>query len=41
MIAWGTTIDEAEVLGWVKEILGATSEQHTRLAGLLERTHTA
>ncbi len=33
MIAWGTTIDEAEVLGWVKEILGATSEQHTRLAG--------
>jgi hypothetical protein len=41
MIAWGTAIDEAEVLGWVKEILGATSEQHAHLAALLQRTHTA
>jgi hypothetical protein len=40
MIAWGTAIDEAEVLGWIEEILGATSEQHARLAALLERTHT-
>jgi hypothetical protein len=40
MIAWGTAIDEAETLGWIKEILGA-SEQHTRLAALLERTSTA
>lgn len=39
MIAWGTAIDEAEVLGWVQEILGRASEQHTRLAALLERTH--
>jgi hypothetical protein len=41
MIAWGTTIDEAEVLGWVEEILGDTSEQHARLKALLQRTHTA
>jgi hypothetical protein len=37
MIAWGTAIDEAEVLGWVREILGVASEQHARLAVLLER----
>ncbi|MFI4992660.1 MAG: hypothetical protein ACHQCH_03450 [Solirubrobacterales bacterium] len=41
MIAWGTAIDEAETLRWVKEILGGASEQHTRLAALLQRTHTA
>jgi hypothetical protein len=41
MIAWGTSIDEAEALGWVQEILGGASEQHTRLAALLERAHTA
>jgi hypothetical protein len=39
MIAWGTAIDEAEVLGWVQEILGGASEQHARLTALLERTH--
>jgi hypothetical protein len=36
MIAWGTAIDDAEVLGWVQEILGAASEQHARLLVLLE-----
>jgi hypothetical protein len=37
MIAWGTAIDDAEVLGWIERILGATSEQYARLAALLER----
>jgi hypothetical protein len=37
MIAWGTAIDEGEVLGWVEQILGDDSEQHARLATLLER----
>ena len=41
MIAWGTAIDEAEVLGWLQEILGGASEPYARLAALLERTHTA
>jgi hypothetical protein len=41
MIAWGTAIDAAEALGWVQEILGRGSEQHTRLAALLERTSAA
>jgi hypothetical protein len=41
MIAWGTAIDAAEALGGVKEILGATSEQHTRLAALLERARAS
>jgi hypothetical protein len=36
MIAWGTAIDEAEVLGWVREILGVASEQYARLGALLE-----
>jgi hypothetical protein len=35
MIAWGTAIDEAEVLGWIEEILGDASEQHARMAALL------
>jgi hypothetical protein len=35
MIAWGTTIDTAAVLCWVDNILGADSEQHARLSGLL------
>jgi hypothetical protein len=38
MIAWGTAIDAAQALGWVQEILGRDSEQHTRLVALLERT---
>jgi hypothetical protein len=36
MIAWGTTIDAGEALGWVREILGADSEQYARLAALFE-----
>lgn len=36
MIAWGTEIDSAEVMRWIEEILGAGSEQHERLAGLLQ-----
>jgi hypothetical protein len=35
-IAWGTAIDAAEVLGWVREILGGASEQYSRLDALLE-----
>ena len=38
MIAWGTAIDEAEVLGWIEEILGGDAEQHARLAALLGPT---
>ena len=36
MVAWGTSIDKAEVLRWIEEILGGCSEQHARLAALLE-----
>lgn len=35
MIAWGTRIDAAEVMRWIKEILGQSSEQHARLVALL------
>jgi len=35
MLAWGTEIDEAEVMRWIEEILGADAEQHARLGGLL------
>ena len=35
MIAWGTAIDAAEVLGWIREILGEDSEQYARIAALL------
>jgi hypothetical protein len=38
MIAWGTAIDEAEVLGWIEEILGGAAEQYARLAALLGPT---
>ncbi len=41
MIAWGTTIDADEALGWVLDILGEDSEQYARLAALLERAPTA
>lgn len=41
MIAWGTTIEAGEALGWVQEILGETSEQYMRLAALLERADAA
>jgi hypothetical protein len=35
MVAWGTKIDETEVLRWVEEILGRDSEQRVRMAELL------
>lgn len=35
MIAWGTEIDRAEVMRWIEEILGQSSEQHARLVALL------
>jgi hypothetical protein len=35
MVAWGTEIDEPEVMRWIAEILGAGSEQRARLAELL------
>ncbi|HYB22586.1 MAG TPA: hypothetical protein VED41_02235 [Solirubrobacteraceae bacterium] len=35
MLAWGTEVDESEVMRWVDEILGAGSEQHARLHELL------
>ena len=35
MLAWGTEIDEAEVMRWIEEILGADSQQHARLCELL------
>jgi hypothetical protein len=41
MIAWGTTVDASETLGWVREILGEDSEQYARLAALLEHTDAA
>jgi hypothetical protein len=41
MIAWGTTIDAGETLGWVRKILGEDSEQYLRLAALLECTDAA
>ncbi len=39
MVAWGTEIDETEVLRWIEDILGRGSEQRARLAELLGRTH--
>jgi hypothetical protein len=35
MVAWGTEIDEAEVLRWIEVLLGSDSAQHARLAQLL------
>ena len=35
MIAWGTEIDSVEVMRWIEEILGPSSEQHARLVALL------
>jgi len=34
MIVWGTPMDEAEIVGWIDELLGEDSEQHSRLAAL-------
>ncbi len=38
IVAWGTGVDEAVVLRWIDELLGADSAQHERLAGLLRPT---
>ena len=35
MVRWGTKVDEGVVLGWIDELLGSASAQHTRLADLL------
>jgi hypothetical protein len=35
MVAWGTKIDEAEVLRWIDVLLGSDSVQHARLVQLL------
>jgi hypothetical protein len=40
-IAWGTTIDAAEALAWVREILGEDSGEYARLATLLEPADAA
>ena len=40
MVAWGTAIDAAIVLGWIEEILGGDSEQHARLTALLGATRS-
>jgi hypothetical protein len=37
MIEWGTTIDEAEALRRLDEILGPGSEPRSHLLGLFER----
>jgi Nucleotidyl transferase AbiEii toxin, Type IV TA system len=36
MIAWGTEIDNVEVMRWIEEILGQSSEQYARLRTLLQ-----
>lgn len=35
VVAWGTEVDAATVLGWIEELLGAESGQYVRLDGLL------
>jgi hypothetical protein len=35
MVAWGTEIEEGEVLRWIDVLLGSDSVQHARLAQLL------
>jgi hypothetical protein len=35
ILRWGTEVDGARTLHWVREILGPEAEQYTRLAGLL------
>ncbi|MGA7703905.1 MAG: hypothetical protein WB998_03305, partial [Solirubrobacteraceae bacterium] len=34
VVAWGTEVDAATVLGWIEELLGVESVQYARLAGL-------
>jgi hypothetical protein len=41
MIAWGTEIDNAEVMRWIEEILGGNSGQHARLVALLQSAATS
>jgi hypothetical protein len=36
MVAWGTSIDAASVLGWMDAIVGGRSPQRTRVARLLK-----
>ena len=38
IVAWGTEVDAAAVLGWIEELLGAESAQYVRLTELLEPT---
>jgi hypothetical protein len=35
ILAWGTAVDEAAVLAWIEELLGADSAQHAHLVELL------
>jgi hypothetical protein len=35
VVGWGTKVDNAIVLGWIDELLGAGSAQHERLLDLL------
>jgi hypothetical protein len=35
IVAWGTEVDEAMVLGWIVELLGTESAQYARLTELL------
>ena len=36
ILAWGTEVEAAVVLGWIEELLGAESGQYVRLTELLE-----
>jgi hypothetical protein len=40
IVAWGTEVDAAAVLGWIEELLGSESAQHVRLEGLLGQAPT-
>lgn len=37
IVAWGTEVDDATVLRWIDELLGADSAQHERVAQLIGR----
>ena len=38
MLRWGTEVDTARTLYWVRDILGPRADQYVRLVGLLEAT---
>ncbi len=38
MLRWGTEVDTARTLHWVRDILGPQADQYGRLVGLLEAT---